>query len=212
MANWDAIKAWIESPDSYNWLMLAGVIAAVATAISTGYSANSDRLKRRERIIAEWEFDPEGDHIRVTIRIKNGSQTVLTGDRIAVKGPVNDVIPTSSGRREKKGDGWPGEKCWMNISIRPGETGVFTFVILPNPKKLRQSASSRLGSPRAWLGKALWHSLGWRLEFGPKFSMTSRLRKRSSPMRPIRFAAVRRIYDPIAIKMADKVDEAAQTK
>jgi hypothetical protein len=205
----EAFSAWIEAPASYNWVALIGVAAAVITAFATGYSANLDRLSRRERITAEWSFENEADRLRVTLQVKNQTQTTLDGDRIRVRGPVRDVTPAT---REAKHESWSNFECPFRFAVKPGGSETFSFIIVPDPQLLRHSATSWLGGPRSWVGRSLWRLFGWRLEFGPRFSITSRLRRRSSPMRPIRLTAVKRIYDPMAIKMAEAIEAKADTK
>lgn len=206
---WSDFLAWVSAPAAYNWITLIGVVAAMFTALATGYSANADRLRRKDRVSAEWVFEIQQDSLLVHAEIRNGTQSTLDGDRFTASGPVADILGFRGGRAESKHESWPSNVCPCQIKVAPGEKQSVSFVIRPDPVKLRQLASSRIGSPRAALAKVVWSLFGWKIGFGPKFSITCRLRRRSSPMRPIRLTASSRIYAPAAMKMADTIEAKA---
>jgi hypothetical protein len=200
--------SWISDPEAYNWLTFVGVVASILTALATGYSAYVEHQNRRDKITSEWKYELYNDHLRVKVSISNNSKSTITGERVVTNGPVQDTILS----RSEKNSSWKNNECPAPIEIKTGETKELNFLILPDPKKLRQSSSSWLGWPRSALGKFLWISLRWRLEFGPKFQISITLRKISSPMRPIRLTARKRIYAPQAIKMADTIEEKSAQK
>ena len=123
-----------------------------------------------------------------------------------------DLSHIKEGSQREKHKSWASNEAPASIEIAPGGTGKLVFDVFPDPVRLRKQAtrySSKIGFS---LSKFLWQRLHWQLPLGASVSMLIRLRRRSSPMRPIRITHRIRIYEPMAMKIADNVDEAAHTK
>ncbi|MBQ0803120.1 MAG: hypothetical protein KBT76_15445 [Sulfitobacter litoralis] len=209
MSSWETFIAWVEAPEAYNWLTLLGVAVGGMTAIFTGYTAGTQWVDRRRKVTAEWSHVFNDNHIVISCKIQNGTKGTIIGDRAVVKGDLSHI---KEGSQREKHKSWASNEAPASIEIAPGGTGKLVFDVFPDPVRLRKQAtrySSKIGFS---LSKFLWQRLHWQLPLGASVSMLIRLRRRSSPMRPIRITHRIRIYEPMAMKIADNVDEAAHTK
>ena len=201
--------AWIAKPEAYNWITLIGALSAVATAIFTGYAAFTAWSDRRHRMSAEWthEFFPL-PHIRVTFHLTNSTPYVLLGEAVEVSGPIKEVLPWLHGKIDEKHGSFPAERAPFRFEIEANTRDAASFVVLMDPERVQEAASTPLSVARSSLGKLLWRLFRWRLPAGASLSIVVIARRRSAPMRPIRFTHTIRIHaetaQQIAANMANK--------
>ena len=179
------------------------------TAVFTGYSAGTQWIDRRRKVSAEWSHTVHGDHISISCQILNGTKGTIIGDRAVLADRLSGI---SAGNLPPKHESWAKNESPISIEIAPGSTGKVVFDVFPDPVRLRQQAtrySSKLGFS---LSKFLWRRLHWQLPFGANVSIQLRLRRRSSPMRPIRITHRIRMYEPMAIQIAEKAEAKAAAK
>lgn len=201
--------AWVSDPSAYNWITLIGSVAALLTALFTGYTAATNWLDRREKLTVEWEVDQDQSYFRVICHVSNQTSKTLTADTVRVRGPVRRVERWSDGRPDTKHESWEADTAPLRGVFEPKKSGILAFIVYPDPSALRDEASSWRSSTRLWLAKALWRTLGWRLSSGPKFSIRLTMTRRVSPMRPIRRTHELRIHAATAMKMAETIEASA---
>ena len=200
---------WVGQPEAYNWITLIAAVAALATAVFTGYTALTTWADRRKSVGAEWKLELSGDHFVIHAHIHNGLATTIEGDRATVKGPVTGV---KSGRGEKHWTWASNATSLFPLEVEPGKTGQIAVRVQPDAKGMRSIASSWYVKPRFWITVIAWNALHWRYSSGVRFSITALVRRRSSVMRPIRLTHTIRIQPAQAIKMAEAIESSDDKK
>lgn len=203
---------WVGEPEAYNWITLVAAIAALLTAVFTGYTALLAHISRKAGISAEWEIGGIYDRPVITCHVRNWTTETLKAHQVDVRGPISNVLSWSGGRPQSKHGSWPPKRAPISATIDPMGEGSVSFIVQPDPSGFRSEASSWRARLRGDVARLSWKLFKWQVPFGVKLRISLMLRRRSSAIRPILLTHTIRIYPDRAMKMAETIENSAGSK
>ena len=201
------VIAWIEAPKAYNWITLLGSMAGILTAIFTGYMAAQGRNDRRQQIIPEWSNATKSStyptQFGLHCELFNRTRGTIMIERVEISGPALDIRQGGTSIIEKH-HSWPSNVAPINGNdIGPGRDGIVHLSISVDQASAKELAKSISAKASLLWTKFVWKSFRWRSSHGVKFSICLTVRRKSSPIRPIRFTHSFRIPAATIMQMPD---------
>lgn len=201
----DDFFSWVADPVAYNWISLSAALASLLTAAFTGYTAFLAWKDRRQTITAVWtpELHRANDSYKYELHVKIANNTTedLKSDSIEISGGATGLKQSNTGAKNAS---WPEHRTHVALNLDAGAVKTARFEFWLDLPKIQRRNLLKSYSPRMLAAKALWHIFYWRVPAGPRLSISLILRRRSSPMRPIRLTHVIRIY-PQTIKQIEAI-------
>lgn len=205
--------SWISTAPATNWIALSSALAALLTAIFTGYTAYQARRSSLGRVVVEWRTSRTlGDpHITVGGTIRNRLECGIEVDRLIAKPAIHALAPAG---REPKHKSWKHNVTPVRAGeVDPGKDGTFSVRLTPDWQQLYRRSQLPYYRIVSWLGRSLWKCgiTPPRRFVGPAVSVSVIIARRSGNMSVIRNTHRIRMNADTAQQMLATIEKKAAT-